>query len=59
MGASCRADRDSEIRAVLFPEDLAMPPSCSIKGKFAVRARFTRNVGVYHCSYAGLTRPDR
>jgi endonuclease YncB( thermonuclease family) len=63
MGASCRADRDREIRSVLFPEDLAMPPSCSIKGKFAVRARFTGNVGVYHLqgcrSYAGLTKPDR
>jgi endonuclease YncB( thermonuclease family) len=61
-GASCRADRDAEIRAVLFPTDLSMPPSCSIKGKFAVRARFTGNVGIYHLqgclSYAG-TQPDR
>jgi len=63
LGASCRADRDAEIRAVLFPTDLAMPPNCSIKGKFAVRARLTGNVGIYHLqgclSYAGLTRPDR
>lgn len=63
MGGSCRADRDREIRAILFPEHLAMPPSCSIKGKFAVRARVTGNVGIYHLqgcrSYAGLTRPDR
>lgn len=63
MGASCRADRDAEIRAVLFPADLAMPPNCSIKGKFAVRARLTGNVGIYHLqgclSYAGQTRPDR
>jgi len=62
-GASCRADRDAEIRAVLFPADLAMPPNCSIKGKFAVRARLTGNVGIYHLqgclSYAGLTKPDR
>jgi endonuclease YncB( thermonuclease family) len=61
-GASCRADRDAEIRAVLFPTDLAMPPNCSIKGKFAVRARFTGNIGIYHLqgclSYAG-TQPDR
>jgi endonuclease YncB( thermonuclease family) len=61
-GASCRADRDAEIRAVLFPADLSMPPNCSIKGKFAVRARFTGNVGIYHLqgclSYAG-TQPDR
>jgi endonuclease YncB( thermonuclease family) len=63
MGASCRADRDAEIRAVLFPTDLAMPPNCSIKGKFAVRARLTGNVGIYHLqgclSYPGQTRPDR
>src|SRR6201996_4326167 len=44
LGGSCRADRDKEIRGVLFPEDLAMPPSCPIKGKFAVRARVTGNV---------------
>jgi len=63
MGASCRADREVQIRAVLFPADLAMPPNCSIKGKLAVRARFTGNVGIYHLqgclSYAGLTKPDR
>jgi endonuclease YncB( thermonuclease family) len=63
MGGSCRADRDKEIRAVLFPEDIAQPPACPIKGKFAARARFTGNVGIYHLqgcrSYAGLTRPDR
>ena len=62
LGASCRADRDAEIRAVLFPTDLAMPPNCNIKGKFAVRARLTGNVGIYHLqgclSYAG-TQPDR
>jgi endonuclease YncB( thermonuclease family) len=63
MGAACRADRDKEIRAVLFPEDLAQPPACPIKGKLAVRARVTGNVGIYQLqgcrSYAGLTRPDR
>jgi endonuclease YncB( thermonuclease family) len=63
LGGSCRADKDREIRAVLFPDDLAMPPGCSIKGKFAIRARFTGNVGVYHLqgcrSYPALTRPDR
>jgi len=63
LGSSCRADRDKEIRAALFPEDLTMPPNCSIKAKFAVRARVTGNVGIYHLqgcrSYAGLTRPDR
>ena len=63
LGGSCRADRDKEIRAVLFPADLAMPPSCPIKGKFAARARMTGNVGIYFLqgclSYAGTTRPDR
>ena len=63
LGASCRDDRDSEIRAVLFPDDLAMPPRCSIKGKFAVRARVTGNIGIYHLqgcpSYPALTKPDR
>jgi endonuclease YncB( thermonuclease family) len=63
LGAACRADRDAEIRAVLFPDDPAMPGSCNIKGKLAARARFTGNVGIYHLqgclSYAGTTRPDR
>jgi endonuclease YncB( thermonuclease family) len=35
LGGACRADKESEIRAVLFPEYPAMPPGCSIKGKFA------------------------
>jgi endonuclease YncB( thermonuclease family) len=63
LGDSCRADRDREIRAVLFPDEPASPPGCSIKGKFAVRARVTGNIGVYHLqgcrSYPALTRPDR
>jgi len=63
LGSSCRADRDREIRAALFPEDLAMPPNCGIKGKFAVRARVTGNLGIYHLrgcpSYAATAKPDR
>jgi len=63
LGDSCRADRDREIRAVLFPDEPAMPPGCSIKGKFAVRARVTGNIGVYHLqacrSYPAITKPDR
>jgi endonuclease YncB( thermonuclease family) len=63
LGASCRDDRDREIRAVLFPDEPTMPPSCSIKGKFAVRARVTGNIGIYHLqgcpSYAATTKPDR
>jgi endonuclease YncB( thermonuclease family) len=63
LGASCPADRDKEIREALFPESLAMPSGCNIKGKFAVRARVTGNVGIYHLqacpSYPALTKPDR
>ena len=63
LGVSCRADRDREIREALFPEEIVMPGSCSIKGKFAVRARVTGNLGIYHLqtcrSYPGLTNPDR
>ena len=40
-GGACRTDRDRQIREALFPDYLAMPPSCSIKGKFAVRAEVT------------------
>jgi endonuclease YncB( thermonuclease family) len=63
LGAACRSDKDREIREVLFPEDPAMPPGCNIKAKFAVRARVTGNLGIYHLqgcrSYAPLTKPDR
>ena len=63
VGGACRADRDREIRAALFPEDLVMPASCNIKGKYAVRARVTGNLGIYQLqacrSYPGLTEPDR
>ena len=63
LGESCRTDKDREIRAVLFPVDPAMPAGCNIKGKFAVRARVTGNVGVYHLqgcrSYPALAKPDR
>jgi endonuclease YncB( thermonuclease family) len=63
LGDSCRTDKDREIRAVLFPDHPAMPSGCSIKGKFAVRARVTGNIGIYHLqgcpSYPAITRPDR
>ncbi len=62
-GSACHTDRDRQIRDALFPDDLAQPPSCNIKGKFAVRAKVTGNLGVYHLqgcpSYAGTTEPDR
>jgi len=63
LGAACVADHDREIRAALFPQELPMPPGCNIKGRFAVRARITGNIGIYHLrgcpSYAATTRPDR
>jgi endonuclease YncB( thermonuclease family) len=63
LGASCPADRDAEIRDALFPVDPTMPATCNIKGKYAVRARVTGNIGIYHLqacrSYPGLTHPDR
>ena len=63
LGSSCRADKDREIRAVLFPQHPAMPPGCSIKARLAIRARLTGHVGIYHLqgcpSYPATTRPDR
>src|SRR4029079_18510730 len=62
-GAACRSDKDREIRAVLFPNETTMPSGCTIKAKFAVRARFTGNIGVYHLqacrTYETLIKPDR
>jgi len=63
LGAACRADKDREIREALFPSEPSMPSGCSIKGKYALRARVTGNVGIYHLqacrSYPGLDNPDR
>jgi endonuclease YncB( thermonuclease family) len=63
LGGSCRADKDREIRAVLFPDHPAMPSGCAIKARFAIHARLTGNVGIYHLqgcpSYPATTRPDR
>ncbi len=63
LGGACPADKDKEIRSVLFPEFMPMPPRCTIKAKYAVRARVTGNVGIYHLqgcrSYPATTKPDR
>src|SRR5262245_20808376 len=63
FGGSCRADRDQQIRSVLFSADPVMPAGCPIKGKYAVRARVTGNVGIYHLqscrSYPGLNNSER
>jgi endonuclease YncB( thermonuclease family) len=63
LGASCRSDKDTEIRAFLFPAEPAMPPGCTIKAKFAIRAKVTGKIGIYQMqgcrSYAALTKPNR
>lgn len=63
FGAACRKDKDTELRALLFPAEPAMPPGCAIKAQYARRARLTGDVGVYHLqgcrSYPSLTKPDR
>jgi hypothetical protein len=47
----------------LFPDDPSMPPGCSIKGKFAARAKLTGHRGIYHLegcgSYQRTKKPDR
>jgi endonuclease YncB( thermonuclease family) len=62
-GAACRDDKRGELVSFLFPDEPAMLPGCTIKGKLARRARITGNVGVYQLrgcpSYASLTKPNR
>lgn len=63
FGASCRRDKDVELRQIMFPTEPIAPPGCTIKGKLAARAKFTGNVGIYHMqgcrSYASLTKANR
>jgi endonuclease YncB( thermonuclease family) len=63
LGGSCRSDKERETRAILFPSETVAPPGCTIKGKFAARARVTGNLGIYHLqacrSYETLIKPDR
>jgi endonuclease YncB( thermonuclease family) len=63
LGGACPANRDQQIRSVLFSADPVMPAGCPIKGKYAVRARVTGNVGIYHLqacrSYPGLNNSER
>jgi endonuclease YncB( thermonuclease family) len=63
FGASCRRDKDVELRQIMFPTEPIAPPGCTIKGKLAARAKFTGNVGIYHMqgcrSYASLTKTNR
>lgn len=59
LGASCPRDAGSK----LFQAHPDMPPGCEIKGKYALRARLTGHVGIYHVpgcgSYRRTTRVDR
>lgn len=63
LGSACRSDKDKELRAALFPEDLTMPSGCNIRAKQVRRAKFTGNIGVYlipQCqNYATQPKPDR
>jgi endonuclease YncB( thermonuclease family) len=63
LGASCSMIRDIDARNALFPDDPSMPPDCSIKGKFAVRAKLTGHRGIYHLescgSYQRTKKPER
>jgi len=46
LGGACRTDKDREIREALFPYEPVMPSGCNVKGKYALRARVTGNVGI-------------
>lgn len=63
LGAACHTGNDTVERNKLFPDNPAMPPGCSIKGKVALRALLTGHRGIYHLeacrSYQGLTNPNR
>jgi len=63
LGSSCPERNDWEARGILFPDNPAMTPGCSIKGKLAVRAHITGHRGIYHLegcrSYARTKTPDR
>lgn len=48
LGLGCSQYKNEEMREKLFPAQLTMPPGCSIKGKFAVRAQVTGHRGIYH-----------
>jgi endonuclease YncB( thermonuclease family) len=63
LGPSCAALDDKRKRVLLFPDYPPMPPGCTIKGKFALRAQITSHRGIYHMqgcrSYQRTKSPDR
>ena len=46
LGPRCAALDDQRKRDLLFPDHAAMPPGCTIKGKFALRAQITGHRGI-------------
>ena len=48
LGPNCQIVGDKNARDRLFPDDPAMPPGCPIKAKFALRAKISGHVGIYH-----------
>ncbi len=63
LGATCPRGNDGPARDLLFRAHPAMPAGCTIKGRFAGRARFTGHRGIYHLenckSYRRTTKSDR
>ena len=63
LGATCSTGQNKEIRDILFPDHIAMPPGCSIKGKVSLRAHVTGHRGIYYMegcrSYGRTKTPDR
>ena len=61
LGSRCPPDKVA--RNMLFPDHPEKPPDCSIKGKFALRAKITGNRGIYHLegcrSYRTVKMPER
>lgn len=62
LGAACLPGNEKKERDRLFPDNPVMPSGCSIKGKVALRALLTRNIGIYHLkscrSYQGVKMPN-
>ena len=61
--SSAEYDQTYQDAADWYSRGTAMPPGCAIKARFAIHARLTGNVGIYHLqgcpSYPATTRPDR
>ena len=62
-GLACGGATSQKTRDLIFPDQPAMPPGCTIKGILALRAKMTGHRGVYHLehcrSYARAKWPNR